>query len=200
MNGIPPLGKVSGIGAYYPAHYQIIVNAAGASTINDLMYIPYYFDAIDTFTGMGIRNTGTGDSGDKIRLGAYTAHPTTYKPDNLIIDCGEVTISGAAANNLAAASWTTPYIGWGYLAVHFKDATTFQYMTTAFCLTGAGVVVANPTFGCIGLFSLQSTYGGGNQIGSGSYLVTTAYGALAATAVAPTSILTISAAAAPYIT
>lgn len=197
--GAPPFKSLSGVGGIVPPHWGVIDYATigFSTTATRLYYIPYYFSEIVTFTGLKMRNGGTGDNGEVLRLGAYQATtPNGGLPTSLIVDAGEITLTGAAADRTLASSWTTPYVGWGFLAYHANTAAQVVAISTRATISNVGQYMPNPATNVFGLGSLDvnST----TASGFGAYYVDTTYTALASTAVAPTGIVTVAPVVAPY--
>lgn len=193
---LPP----SGMTAMFLPHWAYVNTVAGlTSTTTRLYYIPYYFPVAGlSYTGLKCHNSGAGDNADTLRLGVYQASATTGLPSTLVIDAGEITLSGAAAVRTLASAWTAPYEGWGFLALHCNQAAEFYAFTNVSASsTAVGVIFPAPS---IQLFGAPSTTFAISNTATnfGAYYVDTAYGALAASAVAPTAILTTCPAVAPY--
>lgn len=177
---IPP----SGMGALFPPTWGVIVPTSGTlnTTAGRLYYIPFYFPALVQFTGLKMRNLGAGDNGEVLRLGVYEASQTTGLPSTLVIDAGEITLTGAAADRTLAAAWTPPYVGWGYFAYHANTAADIMPITDQ--LSSSQAVFYRPAR----FFGLSSTTPSTTAANFGGYYVDTAYAALASTAVAPTNV------------
>lgn len=198
FNGIRALPQIAGVAAFFPPHWAYLNNgSAMTTTINRLYFIPYYFLKSGlTYTGLGSRNTGTGDSTEKYRQGIYQADSITGLPSTLVQDCGEVTIGASAATNLLAVAWTAPYEGWGYVCHHAQTAAAvLGLQNIGFSSTDVGLIQAQPSTYMFGTSTLNQ---GDATATFGGYFVDTAYGALAANAVAPTGIVTLAPIAAPY--
>lgn len=198
LDGIPAFGPIAGVGAIFPPHWATLTNAnALTTTTNRLYYIPYYFQAVRAYTGLKLYNNNTGDNGDKCRAGVYQFNATTGLPTSLVIDAGEVTFTGAAAIRTLAASFSPAYVGWHCLAIHFNAAVDMQWVSTLESLSAAGLAVGFPAKNG---FGVSTPVLGSGASTFGAYYVDTAYGALAANAVAPTAISTQGPGVYPYIT
>lgn len=185
---------ISGVGGIFPPHWAALltISTGLSTTATRLYFIPYYFPAIVQYTGLKTRNLGTGDNAKVFRMGVYQASPTTGLPSTLIVDAGEVTLSGAAADRTLATAWTPPYIGWGYLAHHANAIVDIANICDQ--TTGSNVYNNQPNR----LFGIGSTQPSLSAANFGSYYVDTTYGPLAANAVAPTAITNIAPAVLPY--
>jgi hypothetical protein len=194
FNGILPPAYVSGVGASYPPHWALYHTGTLNTTATRLYYIPFYFNSLTAFTGLRSYNSGAGDNGEVFRMGVYEAALTSSGgrglPGTRLVDCGEVTLTGASAVRTLASSFTPTYVGWHWLAYHANSAAAMYAVVNA---NQAG----SPAY--IGTsFSLPVSAALGSQFG-GLY-VDTAYGALAASAVAPTGVDFSAPLVAPYIT
>jgi hypothetical protein len=142
--------------------------------------MPIYIWESRTFSGAAVFNSGTGDSGDTLRVGLYT-HGSTNGPTTLVKDFGEITLTAAAAERVLSNSVTINEAGWYWLCVHSNQSISLyagEYPSAS--VTSAGYLPNDYTsfFGQISGTSLNP--------GLMMCQVDTAYGALASTAVAPT--------------
>lgn len=192
----------SGVGGIFTPHWaQLDITNVFATTATRLYYVPYYFPSIGfTYTGLKSYNTGTGDSGDKFRLGVYTANLATGMPQSLVIDAGEATLSGSAAEITLAAAFAAPLKGWAWLCLHSRDSLAIAPLSTRWAVTGVGNVTPNLAMGMFGLAAIADGTASATPPGAqfGAVYVDTTYGALASTAVAPTAISPRGPTVAPY--
>jgi hypothetical protein len=159
---------------------------AGGGTLNTtatrLYYSPFFVGAAVTFTRCYTQNQGAGDNGEVYRTGAY-ANDGASGPGTLISDFGEVTLTGATALRTQTISLDlSAYVGqWIWLAQHHnsevamydqKIPVTAPYWPQAMALFGSRIVTHFDAANAIAFFRF----------------VDTAYGALASTAVAPSSV------------
>lgn len=203
FDGVNPLGAVSGAGIIYPPHWAVVESAIGFNTTATRLYfVPYYFNEVRQFTGLKTRNIGAGDNGDTFRMGVYQATSLANGlrggPSTLVADCGEVTLTGAAADRTLASAFTPAYVGWHYLAFHANQAAAMMRMTSHLEYSAAGEMPGAAMRFAFGLGVALSALG--TSAGFGAYYIDTAYGALASTAVAPTAATNFAPFLAPYLT
>lgn len=195
--GVQPLGAFAGVGNRFPPHWATINSLGGglATTATRLYYVPYYFNEMRAFTGLKSYNTGSGDNGETFRMGVYRAALLSSglrgAPSTLLADCGQVTLTGAAAERTLASSFTPDYVGWHFLALHANSA----FSIAAIQNIGSSDV---PN-------SMRNAFGNNAIVASGTasfgaFYVDTAYGALASTAVAPTAVTDLGPLVVPYLT
>lgn len=187
LNGVPMPYPIAGVGGLYPPHWACLTTASGTTTTTAgrLYYIPYYFPyAGVAYTGLKMRNQGAGDNAEALRLGVYRASKTTGLPSTLVVDAGEITLTGAAADRTLATAWTSPYVGWGYLAYAANTAVDVAAMSA-----GAAAALTGQSMPQRHAFGIAITTAPGTFIAFAGYYVDTAYGAFAANAVAPTGII-----------
>ena len=201
FNGVQPLGAFAGVNNQYLPHWGIVERSTGlTTTATRLYYIPYYFNEMREFTGLKTRNNGAGDNTDTFRMGVYKATlnstGTRGAPSTLLVDCGEVTLTAAAAERTLASAFTPDYVGWHFLAFHANQAAAMSALQVNFYSSSVGTIVANTTKYSFG-GSVSNDF---TALGVAAYYVDTAYGALASTAVAPTATTTIAPIVAPYLT
>lgn len=176
-------------GANLGPHY-VFTSATLTSNANDLYYIPIYVPEIATWAGIKFQNSSAGDNTEVIRFGIYQ-EASGGGPGSLLADLGTVTLDASSAQRTLASSWTNTYIGWHYIAVHFQSATGVNACAAQATDSSAGRVTPTPSAGMPQITLSFSTY-----ISASVFLfVNTAYGALASTAVTPTSSTT----TAPYV-
>jgi len=159
--------------------YAILDASAVTTTATRLYYVPMFFPRAESFSGIRTYNQGTGDNGETYRCGIYE-ESTNGGPGSLLQDCGEVTLTGAAAVRTLAQSFSISTPGWHYLAMHFNsDAAMYRMYLGA---TAAQIQRAQ-------LFGDYETLQNSNTGTAAKHFayVDTAYGALASTAVAPTN-------------
>lgn len=181
--GVPTPIMMSG--AAIGPHWAGITNASKTTTAGRLYYYPIYFDRIQTFAGAKTRNTGAGDNGETYRVGLYT-ESASGGPGSLVKDFGEVTLTGAAAVRTLASAVSTTLLGWHYIAVHHNTAAAMNSYGAGENITGAGLVTPNIYAGLIPTMDPASQLNSVGPVLFSFLFVDTAYGALAATAVAPT--------------
>ena len=80
-------------------YYEPSLNSVGVSTATmaqDVLYFTPFVPFLDhTFDRIAAYNGGTGDTGEKFRLGIYES--TNGRPVDLLLDAGEITLDGSAA-------------------------------------------------------------------------------------------------------
>lgn len=181
--GAPPPGRVSGF-TYLPTNYHLIGSVASAAALNDMYYYPMWIQKTQTFSGAKLWNGGAGDNTKLIRIGVYTDN---NGPASLVHDFGAITLTGASALRTLASSVTLAGPAW-YWICHASQAFTYTSMGFQTGLSGVGVEVPSPFITQAFGYSLSTQPSGTalTNIPCGFY-VSTAYGAMASTAVAPTS-------------
>ncbi len=180
-------GPVSGVrppkvmpGAAIAPHYAYAA-AGTVPSANDLYYVPIYVPDATTWAGIKCQNGSAGDTGEVIRFGIYQ-EATNGGPGSLLADLGTITLDASAAQRTLASSWTSTSIGWHYSAVHFQSATNLIFGTVQATDSSVGRYPINAGSG-MPQITLSFSYTGVGPF----LLVNTAYGALASTAVTPTS-------------
>ncbi len=152
-------------GRFYPPHLSY--TSAGATlttTAGRLYYMPYLITEIRSYAGFVIRNTGAGDTGEKVRIGLYLD-----RTGGLV----------KAATEL----------GWHWICAHFDSATAVKIIYGAgSVVTAAGFAPPNMSAAMFGVYSAN---GDDQSTGApATWYVDTSYGALASTMVAPTATAT----------
>jgi len=169
---------------YLSSVYTIGQGGAGLGTTSTrLYYMPIYIWEAHTFTGASMFNSGVGDNGDTLRLGLYT-HSATNGPTSLVIDFGEITLTGAAAERVLSSSVSIGSPGWYWIAFHSNQALDVYPGVIA------GQEISNAgryPIAFQGFFGDFATPGISASQMIAAWYVDTAYGALASTAVAPTA-------------
>lgn len=180
-NGVPPPKYVTGwrylLTDYYTDQSGGLALAAGV-----IHYARTYIWEARTFQGISIYNSGTGDNGDTVRVALYT--DSAAGPTTLVKDFGEITLTGAAAERVVSSSFTITQPGWYWIAVHTNQAASYYIMKLC------GNYISNVGYGPNqSMFAFSGCVGASAHSGSGvhGYYVTSAYGAAASTAVAPTN-------------
>ena len=156
------------------------------TTLNRLYFWPHYIPVTQAYQGMAVWNSGAGDNGKKIRLGAYSH--SSSGPTTLLIAFGEITLTGAAAERLLSSSYTfSP--GWIWLCAHFNAAAAMSAMAEGgFPFSNVGWAPSTNTM--FQDFGIKAPVGADpDAYAPAGYYVDTAYGALASTAVPPTATL-----------
>lgn len=177
--GAPHIGYDTGL-AYHP-HYMLVGVGAGLTTTSTrAYYMPFFVAEAVTFSSIKTVNTGAGDNGDTYRVAIY-ANDGTAGPGTLILDAGQVTLTGASAvRTLSVSIDLTAYGGsWVWVMVHCNQAASMGEMTAVAATVGAQNMVAS--FGGFDFSVAAYDY---NKF---VRYVDTAYGAAASTAVAPTA-------------
>lgn len=177
--GAPTLSYDTGL-TYHPHYILVGVTAGFTTTSTRAYYMPYYVAEPVVFSGIKTGNVGTGDNGDTYRVAIY-ANDGTAGPGTLIVDAGQVTLTGAAAvRTLSVSIDLTTYSGrWVWVMVHCNQASLLHDMTAVAATVGAQNMVAS-----FGTFDFGSTTYDYNKV---FRYVDTAYGAAASTAVTPTA-------------
>jgi len=194
--GIVAPPQITGCDANFPPHWGVVGSGGFSTTATRLYFLPYYFREIIQYTGLRARNQGTGDNGEKFRLGAYTMD-TTGHPASLIVDAGEVTLDGSAAARTLATAWTPPYIGWGFLCAHHNSSASMYGVSDRETVSSVGYVQTNLASTLFGQTNTAVEAGATTNLFGGFYVDTT-YGALASTAVQPTGVTQIGTWVTPY--
>lgn len=189
--GAPPLPHIAGVGATFAPMWCDTDTTTLTTTATRLYYIPYFFPYILSYTGLRTYNAGTGDNGDTFRVGVYQASRTTGLPTTLVKDLGEVTLTGAAAVRSVASSFSPAYVGWHYICLHSNQ--TIDFFRIRDLAAGTSGLLGTKAFGA-NTANWIGTSGGT----FGCYSVDTAYGALAASAVAPTALQALAPILSPY--
>ena len=183
FNGVPPPDYITG--THYVPQYFIPDGSTVTTTATRLYYVPIYIWQARSFSGVITYNQGAGDNGETYRVGLYT-HSATNGPRSLVLDFGQVTLTAASAVRTLSNAASVPAAAWYWLALHFNAATAMYGMESAGAqVTAAGYYPNTPIQGFFGLVGSGSF--GGNTLAVRTRYVDTAYGALAATAVAPTN-------------
>ncbi len=168
--------------SYLPTGYAITGEtiATGAA---DLYYYPFWCPTTQTFTGAKSWNQGAGDNGETFRMGIYKDDGSGGGPGTLVIDFGQVTLTGAAALRTLASAVTLPGGQWYWFAQHFNSSMSMFGMSQSATAVGPTPPLQIAT-GYLMTTSPSATLGT-NYVGG--FFVNTTYGALAATAVAPSA-------------
>lgn len=157
---------------YYWPHYLEPMTAPLTITANRLYRAWMFVGETTTFAGGWFFNSGTGDTGLKLRIGVWD------RLGALLKDFGETTLNGSAALRAVANSVT---IAPGLIQVGLVSDTapSLRSMRAAGFLSAAGVVSVNPLANLLGVFSGQAATGGDGQraMPVGDYAAFT-YGAL----------------------
>ncbi len=183
--GAPSPKRMSG--TMMMPHYAHMVNSGGITTTATRLYFaPIFLDQVDTWLGMRAYNNGAANTGDKLRLGIYT-EASAGGPGSLLKDCGEVTLTAAAAVLTATNSFTNTYIGWHYVAIHAQSATPMRVMGAQEQRSDVayrwGAIAAQAIASLDSAGAIIAGYSAGPQP---FMSVDTVYGTLASTAVTPT--------------
>jgi hypothetical protein len=102
-------------GTMIPPQFSAGSNSNIGTATGTLFFLPLYVPRRTTFLGLKCRNAGTGDSGDKARMGVYRQSDSGMA-GALVVDAGEVTCSGSAAVLTAVSSFTVEE-GLSWLAI-----------------------------------------------------------------------------------
>lgn len=185
ITGVNPPRYITGH-TYLPYGFQP-GGATAATAVNDLYYYPFFVWKTQAFAGAKTFNAGAGDNGETLRLGVYADDGAIGGPGTLLKDFGEVTLTGAAALRTLANAVTLPGPAWYWMAYAANTAATIAAMAPITAATAVGYV-SNPMTSMLSGFKL-STQPNATTVANMSHglFVNTAYGAFAATAVAPTS-------------
>lgn len=146
-NGVPRLKAFTGQ-YLYPAHLKSAAASAYTTTAARYVFIPFWLEAGDTWTGVAVYNTGAGDTGEKMKIAVYNYDLTTGAPSTVANNFGEITLTAAAAERRLASPWTVTVSAWYYLA--FVADNTFNLAGASPFVTAAGagpsIIMANPVF------------------------------------------------------
>jgi hypothetical protein len=187
FGGVDPPIPFSGVGAVFQPHWSMPTGGSITTTATRLYFIPVYWPRAGfTYTGLKSRNTSTGDNGLKFRMGVYQASSSTGMPTTLVIDAGEITETGSSADLTLAAAWSAPYKGWGWYAIHTQSTSLLLASKARTLVSSVGntqPTIADGFFGVSAPANVLANADGGFA----SLSVDTTYGALASTAVAPTT-------------
>ncbi len=166
----PHMGYASG------KYYNVTALKAGTATTasaltgNQVYYTPVYLHSDVSLDAIVFENTGTSDSGRKVRVGIYSNQGGA--PGALVVAAGEITIGASGAMNQGSIATTPLARGWYWFATLTDGSVTARVSTAA--------------------NGLEATWGlqGAASASTGLALVNYAsltYGALPSTATAPTS-------------
>ena len=184
-NGVNP--PIFPSGKIYIPPQLITTSLTHTTTATRLYYVPFYVPRTTTFAGAKTYNQGAGDNGETLRIGMY-AEAAAGGPGALLKDFGEITLTAAAALRTLASSVTVVGARWVYLCLHANSAMAMYSMTPRTSGAGTEPSFAAPLSFAFGTYNLNATALYYNSTPACDY-VDTAYGALAATAVAPTATL-----------
>lgn len=175
----------------YTTPYGVPTNTNIGAAATRLYYYPFPVLAATTFNRAYTFNQGTVDSGEKYRTGLYADDAAAGGPGTLILDFGEVTLTAAEALRTQTISLDlSSYVGQHVWFAFHNETSNMSIYTVQFPMAvatvGSGVLPAmfGPLFGSIG-----KVLNGADAFSPCKY-VDTAYGALASTAVAPTTEIT----------
>ncbi len=178
--GAPPIKHVTG--RYYPSH--MIYSADGSAvttTATRLYYTPYLITEIRSYAGFVIRNTGVGDTGERVRMGLYLD-----RTQALVKAATEVTFAGAAADNVTADAFTPTELGWHWICAHFNSATAIKIAQgVGMIQSAAGFSPPNFSVAQGGVFAATGDVAQTAPVAA--WYVDTTYAALASTMVAATA-------------
>lgn len=167
---------------YYPSQCGVMDPSSKTMTtgVARLYYCPIFVFQTHTFTNAAIYNSGAGDSGETVKVGLYT-HSSLVGPNSLVVDWGTFTVAGAAAAKIAATADANAKCpkGWYWLALHANTAIAFNALSSIIGTTT--VYQFQPDFGVPAVDSATL------DCKNGFPYVDTTWGALASTAVAPTT-------------
>lgn len=162
--------------AYYTSQWGITALSETMTTsAGRLYYIPFFVWEAHTFEAMAIFNSGAGDNGETLRVGVYD-NTGAKGPGALVTDFGQATLTGASAvRELSGTAALQRGIYWA--AVHANAASAMY--AYAGLTTSINAMNLSADVGLLSLTNINAHYA--------FRYVDTAYGALASTAVAPTS-------------
>ncbi len=142
--GVPSAPLISGKNLFPP---HLSLNGGTFAVTADTYYCyPIYIDKIQSFSGTRCTNSGTGDSGKKIKIALYNDDGTLAK------NFGEATLTGSSAVLSFASSWTPTRVGWYELRIVSDSAPTLYTMGNVTQVSSAGyfgLPVMNSLFGLI---------------------------------------------------
>lgn len=182
MYGAPFIGYDTGV--RHPPHYIANCGTTLATTINRAYYMPFFVAEVVTFSSIITWNSGAGDNGDTYRLAIY-ANDGTAGPGTLIQDIGQITLTAAAAaRTLSATINLQSYAGqWVWVMLHANQSASMEDMNVT-------LGTQNEPQLSVGFGTFDDLTTSANNMTTPFRYVDTAYGAAAATAVAPTGSLT----------
>ncbi|MBW2635995.1 MAG: hypothetical protein JRC86_00465 [Deltaproteobacteria bacterium] len=163
-------------GRYYGPSVQYN-RVTGDNTVADaLIYAPFVPFETHTFTDMAFYNTGAGDNGEKARMGIYSS--SDGRPDSLMKEAAEVTLTAAAALRVAALSGGQELVRDTLYFLAFVADDAFGILTMGRLMDANSTWLTSPMLGSFGFDSYQ--IGGTEE----TRLIkeTHAYGALPASA------------------
>ncbi len=106
------------------SHYVGSNNTSQAISANVLYTWPFCVQKLVTVTEIGFRLVTAGTA-TVARIGIYTDHPTAGYARRLIVDSGDISVTGSAADKTAAISQIlTP--GWYWWAISADGSATIQ--------------------------------------------------------------------------
>lgn len=129
---------------YWP--YQYLPMSTGLAITANLIYRAWMFIGMrQTFLGAWFANTGTGDSGKKLRMGVWDQN------DVLLKDFGETVLNGSAAMRPVANAVSLP-IGWIQVGLVSDTAPAVKTMRTQSYTASSGFNQVNPIINMTGAF------------------------------------------------
>lgn len=149
-SGLPsPLLQVGKL--KFPQHLSL---AGGSITTTPSRYydIPIFIDRIESFSGVKFHNSGTGNSGHKVKVAIYD-ESDIGGAGALAKDFGEVTLDGAATLRTLSSSWTPTKVGWYYLRLATDSAVGLWGMAGMYRTSDAGFQVRNDISGLFSVFA-----------------------------------------------
>lgn len=174
MMGLRPPLRPSGARVF--SHWEQPDAKTLTVTSGRLYAAPFYQDQQQAYSGMACMDSGAGNNGQKARMGIAT---DVGGPGSLVIDTGEITFAGAAAEHTAASAFTLQADTWYWKLMLFNSGTVMQTAGGGYIASAVGLYPVVPAL--IGLLgSGQLANGGGNQWAIGGY-VAQVYGALPST-------------------
>jgi len=147
VNGVKRLKAFTGQ-YLYPQHLKSAAAASYTTTANRYVFIPFWLESGDTWTGVAVYNSGAGDTGEKMKIAVYNYDLTTGAPSTVAKNFGEITLTAAAAERKLASSWTVTVSGWYYLTFVADNAFNLYGAAPVLSAVGVGpsITMANPRF------------------------------------------------------
>jgi len=172
---------------FWPNHLRPVASGTTAAmTAARYVYVPFVVEHATTFAGAWCKNSGTGDSGKKIKIAAFY-EKDTGGPGALAKNFGEVTLGATSALQNFASSWAAAP-GRYYLGIVSDTAPTMYLMAAADSYTSAGFAPVNVAANSMGILAQVFTTTALHNIQAHHDYVAGTYANFPeATAVAPTA-------------
>lgn len=122
----------------------------------DLVFMPFVPDVTRTFPAISVYNTSAAESGNKARLGVYSS--TNGQPSALLVDAGEITLTGAAAIRDLTATIALSVGRLYFTCIHTNAAFTVRALTPGAGGTEASIRLGQPSSNLASAANLSATF------------------------------------------